>query len=768
MNPINILKELTVQEKASLCSGLTMWLTKPVKRLGIASLRLSDGPHGLRKEKEEKERLSVQDSEKATCFPPACTCAATWNVQLLHKMGEAIGAEAIEEDIAVVLGPGVNIKRSPLCGRNFEYFSEDPYLAGELAVAYVNGLQSKGVGASLKHFAANNQETYRMLVDAHVDERALREIYLSAFEKVVKKAKPWTIMSAYNRLNGVYCSDNHWLLTDVLREEWGFDGLVMTDWGAMNDRVEAIKAGCDLEMPTSLGINDEEIVRAIEENRLSEKQLDQCALRLLQLVEKWNETKHEKTCDFLKHHELARLIAAEGNVLLKNQGVLPFAKDQKLLIIGEFAEKPRYQGAGSSKINPTQLVSFLEILEDRGIPYEYCKGYGVENYTRDELLHSQAVAAAAQGGNVLIMAGLPAQMEAEGFDRTDMEMPEAYTALIQDVAAVNQNVAVYLSAGAPITMPWIDSIHAVVYGYLGGQAGAEAAADVLFGDISPSGKLPESFPMQLTDCPAKIGVDPNCIEYRESIFIGYRYYTTCGIKTRFPFGHGLSYTTFEYTNICVDGKTVRVKVQNTGKCTGSEVVQLYVHKCGGRVLTPQIELKGFVKIKLGPGEQKEVNFHLDDRTFAFYDTSEKNWRIEPGRYELRVGSSSEDIRLTANVELDGPMDFEPPVYYNREDVGQFPFEKIYQMPQIAESGEQCTMLTRLCEIKNLPTGRKIYADILAAFAGSQGMDKATEETLSTMIDDWPLRTIFNMCGQRISMDEREELLECLNRECCLD
>ncbi|HOL39224.1 MAG: glycoside hydrolase family 3 C-terminal domain-containing protein [Dictyoglomaceae bacterium] len=654
-----LISQMTLEEKASLCSGKDAWCTKPIERLGIPSIRMSDGPHGLRKAGEMFDK-----SVPATCFPTAVTLASSWDIDLLEKVGRAIGEECQAEDVQIILGPGVNIKRSPLCGRNFEYYSEDPLLSSELAAHFIKGVQSQGVGTSIKHFCANNQEHRRLTVNAIVDERTLREIYLASFEKAVKEAKPWTVMCSYNKLNGEYCSENKYTLTDILKNEWGFEGFVVSDWGAVNDRPKGLEAGLDLQMPYDGGNGDKKIIEAVKSGKLSEEALNKAVERILRIVFKAIENKKENaTYDKEAHHQLAREIARECFVLLKNDDkILPLKKEGTIALIGAFAKKPRFQGGGSSHVNPTKVDSaydeILKIVNGKA-NILYADGYSLDKDDIDESLIEEAKEIAKKADVVVVFAGLPERYESEGYDRVHMRMPESHNRLIENVAKVNPKVAVVLSNGSPIEMPWVDKVKGILETYLGGQAWGGAVADVLFGVVNPSGKLAESFPKKLSDNPSYLffpGEDDR-VEYREGIFVGYRYYDKKEIDPLFPFGYGLSYTTFEYLGLSLDKKEitdqevlkVKVKVKNTGNVKGKEIIQLYVRDIKSDVIRPEKELKGFAKVELEPGEEKEVVFELSKRAFAYYNVDIKDWYVETGEFEILIGKSSRDIVLRDKV-----------------------------------------------------------------------------------------------------------------------
>lgn len=671
--------QMTLEEKAGLCSGLDFWHTKGVERLGIPSLMVTDGPHGLRKQRSDADHLGLNESVPATCFPTAAGLASSWNRDLLHRVGEALGKECQAEDVSVLLGPGANIKRSPLCGRNFEYFSEDPYLSSEMATAHIQGLQSQGVGASLKHFAVNNQEHRRMSVDAVVDERTLREIYLASFEGAVKQAQPWSVMCSYNKVNGEYASESEYLLTTILRDEWGFEGFVVSDWGAVNERVDALKAGLDLEMPSSYGQGDAKIVEAVKNGQLSEETLDRAIKRMLTFILKATENRDkEAKCSLEDHHQLARLVAQESMVLLKNDDqLLPLSKSSKIAVLGQFAVQPRYQGGGSSHVNPYRLDLPLEEIKAKVADSDsirYAQGYSLDTDDVDASLIEEAVEAAKQADVAVLFVGLPDRYESEGYDRTHMAIPESHRVLIEKVSEVQPNTVVILSNGSPIEMPWIDRVKAVLEGYLGGQAFGGAAADLLFGDANPSGKLAETFPQKLSDTPSYLSFpgEGDRAVYQEGIFVGYRYYDKKEIEPLFPFGHGLSYTEFEYRDLTVDKKSMRddetlqvsVTIRNIGQRAGKEIVQLYVKDIESSVIRPEKELKQFAKVELAPGEEQTVSFTLDKRAFAYYHVDLQDWVAESGQFDILVGRSSRDICLSARVEVQSSVKLQLTVHRN--------------------------------------------------------------------------------------------------------
>lgn len=669
-----IIREMTLEEKAGMCSGKDFWHLKGVERLGIPEVMVSDGPHGLRKQAEEADHLGLNESIKAVCFPTACATACSFDRDLLEEMGERIGDECQAEDLSVILGPAVNIKRSPLCGRNFEYFSEDPYLASQMAAAHIKGVQSKNVGTSIKHFAANNQEHRRMSCSSEIDERTLREIYLAAFETAIKEAKPDTVMCSYNRINGEFASENHWLLTEVLRDQWGFEGYVMSDWGAVNDRVKGLKAGLELEMPGSGGNTDKEIVEAVKSGELEEAVLDRAVERILNIVFKFTDNRQEGKFDLEEDHKLAAKIAGESMVLLKNEGVLPLpAQGKKIAFIGKFAETPRFQGGGSSHINSFKTTSALEAAKEVA-EVTYAQGYDVKEDVIDQAMLDQAVETAKEADVAVIFAGLPDAFESEGYDRTHMRMPDCQNTLISEIAKVQENVVVVLHNGSPVEMPWADQVKGILEAYLCGQAVGQAEVDILFGKVNPSGKLAETIPYKLSDNPSYLNFpgDGQKVEYKEGVFVGYRYYDTKEMPVRYPFGYGLSYTTFEYSDLQLssdkikdtDKLKVTLKVKNTGNRAGKEIVQLYVADKTGAASRPVKELKNFVKVELQPQEEKTVEMELDKRSFAWYNTDIHDWYAASGEYEILAAASSRDIRLKKTVYVESTTELPMHIHMN--------------------------------------------------------------------------------------------------------
>ena len=658
-NVQDILSKMTLEEKISLCNGADFWHSKAMAQYGIPAVTMSDGPHGVRCQKNGADMLGVNKSEPATCFPTAVTSGAAWDAELLKAEGKAIGEEGLSYGVDVVLGPGVNIKRNPLCGRNFEYFSEDPYIAGAMGAAWVQGAQESGAGTSLKHFAANNQEYKRFNGNSQVDERTLRELYLPAFETVVKTAQPETVMCSYPRINNVHASDNHWLLTEVLRKDWGFAGLVVTDWGALCDRVKAMHAGCDLSMPGGSTYMEDRVAEAVRSGALAETDVDACAARVIALALKGESRPKGRAFDKDAHNALAQKIAENGAVLLKNEGGILPLETKDIVLIGEMARTMRYQGAGSSHINPTKLTSLCDALP--GVPFT--AGCDDKGAVTEESLR-EAADAAKQAKIAVVCVGLPDIYESEGFDRDTMAMPEGHIRLIEAVAAANPNTVVVLFCGSAVEMPWLDKVKAVLYMGLPGQAGGAAAANLLTGKANPSGKLTETWTLCYNDVPSRDTFGKKTTHYKEGLYAGYRYYDTAGKAVRFPFGYGLSYTQFAYSDLKIEGRTVSATVTNTGSTAGAEVVQLYVAPPKNGPYRPAKELKGFAKLSLQPGESQTVHFELNDRSFAVWCDG---WQIPAGSYEICIGASVADIRLHAALTVDGVSlaapDWQPGSWY---------------------------------------------------------------------------------------------------------
>lgn len=767
-----LVNELTLEEKASLCSGADFWHTKAIDRLNIPAAMVSDGPHGIRKQESLADHMGVAESIKAIGFPTASAMACSFDRDLLHKVGDALGEECVAEDLAVLLGPGINMKRSPICGRNFEYYSEDPVVAGELGAAFVNGVQEHGVGTSLKHFAANNQEWRRMSISAEIDERTLREIYLAAFETVVKKAQPWTIMCSYNRINGVYSCENDWLLNKVLRDEWDFEGLVMTDWGAMDERVPSLKAGLDLEMPDCHGETDKLIVKAVQSGELEEPVLDTAVERILTMVDKYLTARKgidpasmvhplpssvERGYDVAAHHALARTTAEQSAVLLKNEDILPLQKDKKIAFIGEFAKVPRIQGGGSSHINNTSVESALDAAGDS---VSYAQGFHIDEETTDETLLQEAITLAKESDVAVIFAGLPDSFESEGFDRTHLNMPANQNELIARISEVQPNVVVVLHSGSPIAMPWLDKVAGVLQMYLAGQASGGAAVNLLFGDATPCGKLAETFPLHLEDNPSYLNFPGNRekVCYQEGVFIGYRYYDKKKMDVLFPFGYGLSYTDFTYSNMKVtvnsknaadvdviketDEIVVSADITNTGNCDGAEIVQLYIKNPVVYEIRPEKELRDFAKVFLKAGETKTVTFTLNARAFSYYETRIHDWYAESGDYEILLASSSRDIRLQDTVSITGSkkIPFVADYITTCEDVELF-----------AKDGSALDEMLR----------RSGFAEA-TDHDGDDSMGSGTADMMKAMFAGTPLHSILSFSSEELTYEDIQDTIRKLN------
>ncbi len=736
----SLVAEMTLEEKTRMLSGDGWWRTHATERLGIPSISVSDGPHGLRK----VDGGGLQISVPATCFPTASAIASSWDTELIREVGIALAEECIANDVQILLGPGVNMKRSPLGGRNFEYFSEDPVLAGKMAAAYIQGVQSLGVGTSLKHYAANSQEFERMATSSNLDERTLREVYLPAFEIAVKEAQPWSIMAAYNSVNHVFATENTWLLQDILRTEWGFAGFVVSDWGAVHDGVSGVNAGLSLEMPGSGNYHQHKVLQAVRAGKISLSRLDEVIVPLLAVVLRAKASHPVNTAfDAGRHNVLARRAAADSIVLLKNAGeLLPlnFNESKTVAVIGGFAKSPRYQGSGSSQVNPTQVSTAydeLTKLADKNVVLRYAAGFTEEGSTTDELIDA-AVQQAQTADVAVLFAGLPGSYESEGIDRSSLDLPAGHNRLIESVLTVQPNLVVVLMNGSAVVLPWADRVPAIVEAWLGGQAGGGAIADVLTGRVNPSGKLSETFPVRLEDVPSYPAFPAKNREanYSEGIFIGYRYYDVRNVKALFPFGFGLSYTTFSYSNLRVtpavatdtEDISVEVTVKNTGNVPGKEVVQLYVREEQPRVVRPEKELKGFAKVALEPGEEKRVNFRLQARDFAYYDVMQRGWIVIPGNFAILVGASSRDLRLAQTIEVHAK---EPnPLPLTRDSL--------------------------LKEFKKHPQGKAFYPELVAGF----GMGDPDEVDIPTraFLEDMP---IYKICAFSEGRFTEERLLEIL-------
>ncbi len=781
-----IVARMTLTEKADLCSGADVWSLPAINRLALPSIMLTDGPHGLRKA-APGTHSGLSRNLPATCFPTASALASTWDVNLLREIGAALGDECAAADVAVLLGPGMNIKRHPLCGRNFEYFSEDPLLSGHLAAAMIDGIQSRGIGACIKHFAANDQEHGRMVVDVIADERTLREIHLRGFEIAVRQSQPWTVMCAYNRLNGVYCSENDWLLNRVLRHEWGFRGAVMTDWGAANDRILGIEAGNDLEMPASGGVNDRRVAAAVRRGELSGEVLDRSVARVVDLVWKSRERSSGTIAmDPLDNHALAHRAAAEGSVLLKNDGgALPLRRDARIAVIGAFARQPRYQGTGSSRVTPTRIECAFDAMQEivgAAHPLLYAPGYDPELSEPDPQRIDEACAAAAEADIAVVFAGLPSVYESEGFDRPHMRLPEQHDRLIEAVSQANPDTVVVLANGAPVAMPWVEAPKAILETYLGGQASGAAAADLLFGRRSPCGKLAETFPLRQADVPSDQWFPGTSrqVQYREGLYVGYRYFDSFQRPVLFPFGHGLSYTRFDYADlhvIRIAGQPCRVALTltNSGDVDGAEIVQVYVHRLDDSgPYRPEQELRGFCKVRLKAGESHALTIELDPNAFAFYDVEAGDWTIPPGEHEIRVGASSRDIRLRQRLAVDASGGArhlseshitDRPIFKDgRLDLDDETFAAMLGKPvPPPEAVRPFHLNSTLSEIETTRLGRLVAKRYRARFVERMGgSDAATRKMIERMADDTPLRSLVLFSGGKVSFAMAESLVAVLN------
>ena len=738
--------------KAGMCSGLDFWHLKHIDRLEIPEVMVSDGPHGLRKQDDKGDHLGMNDSIKAVCFPPAVLSACSFDRKLMQEMGETIGKEAQANDVSVVLGPAVNIKRSPLCGRNFEYYSEDPYLAGEIAAAFINGVQSQHVGTSIKHFAANNQEYHRMSSSSEADERTLREIYFPAFETAVKKAQPYTFMCSYNQINGTFASENKWLLTDVLRSDWGFKGYVMSDWGAVNDRVKGLKAGLELEMPSSGGANDALIVAAVKDGSLEEEVLDQAVERILRIIFEYADHRVPQEFTMEKDHKEARHIAEESMVLLKNdENILPLKTSEKVAFIGGFVKKPRFQGGGSSHINCFKVTNALDSVPSDA-QVTYAEGFPDDKDFYDDVQVAEALKTAKEADKAVIFAGLPDSFESEGYDRSHMRLPDCQLRLIDQILQVQPNTVIVLHNGSPVEMPWLSDVKGLLEAYLGGQAGGAAVANILYGKVNPSGKLAETMPLKLSDNPSYLNFGSGeKVEYREGVFVGYRYYDTKEMEVAYPFGYGLSYTTFAYSNLEIsnenptekDTVTVSADVTNTGDITGKEIVQLYVKDCTDSTIRPEKELKNFEKIALEPGETKTVIMELDKRSFAWYNTNLNDWFAASGDYHILVGASSRDIRLVGTIHLNSSQQLPMHVHMNTT------LGELFHDPRTSEFAKELTSKY----LSSMNSGEESPSEAAT--------EAISEEMVLAMTDSMPLRALISFGN--FSREEISDIIEKLNK-----
>ena len=762
-----IISTMTLEDKISLCTGGDFWHTKAMPQYGIPAIMMSDGPHGLRCQAAEADMIGINESLPATCFPTAVTAGATWNKELYAQESEAIGREGAAAGVSVVLGPGCNIKRNPLGGRNFEYISEDPYFAGKMAAAFIRGQQSAGVASSVKHFAVNSQEYKRQNGDSQLDERTFREIYLTPFEIAVKEGRPGTVMCSYNKINGIHASDNKGLLTDILRTEWGFDGLVVTDWGALNDRIGGYKAGCDLNMPGGSKFMEKATMEAVRNGKLDEAYIDATVERILRLVARSQDIVKPEI-DWDTHHALALKVAEQGAVLLKNEdSILPLAQSD-MVLIGYMAANLRYQGSGSSHINPTKLINITDAMP--GVPCCAC-GDQYGNVTEQDL--RDAVEAAKKQKIAVVVVGLPDSYESEAFDRDHMRLPEGHNKLVEAVAKVNPNTVVVLLGGSAMELPWADQVKAILYMGLPGQAGGEAAANLLTGKVNPCGKLTETWPYAYDDVISKYTFGKKNTEYREGIYVGYRYYDKADKSVRYPFGHGLSYTTFAYSDLIVRDRKVSVQVKNTGAVSGAEVVQLYISPPQNGVFRPIKELKGFARVELAPGEVKIVEFELNDRCFAIWNDG---WKIPGGAYAVQIGASSQDVRLEQSIEIAGEEIAIPAWQAGSwyESVSGHPsreeWEKLmgHSIPVIPEPKKgQFTMDSTCMEMKDHSLVMKIQymvtENIIAkGFGGKKDMSDPAYRMMLTCATDCPMRSVIISGGGAMSDSLAEGLLYMAN------
>ncbi len=759
-----ILAGMSLRDKATFCVGKDFWHLHENKNYGLPEIMVTDGPHGLRKQEEGSDNLGLIDSVPSTCFPTASATAASFDTDLMYEMGEALGEECVKEEVAVLLGPAVNHKRSPLCGRNFEYVSEDPYLTGKMAASLIRGIQSKKVGVSVKHYAANNQEKARMCNDSIVDERALMEIYLKQFEIIIRESQPATIMNSYNRINGEFASESKLLMQDLARDKWGYEGVFLTDWGALNGHAYSYKNGLDLEMPGIAQDRIDNVIEAVKYGYISKERVDESALKMIELYLQYMDSQNQgTTCSMNDHMALARKVASESMVLLKNTGkILPLDTTKKIGVIGSMAVTPRYQGAGSSKINPYKLDSAAEGFREAGIEIQYSEGYIPGETKPNEMRMKRAEALAKECDTVIVFAGLPDSFESEGFDRTSLEMPESHNELILRVSAVNKNVIVVLQTGSPVEMPWLGNVKAVLLSYLSGCQGGKATVDVLTGKVNPSGRLAETFPLKLshTPCYENFGNDKYRTKYTESIFTGYRYYDTADQKVLFPFGHGLSYTTFEYSNMnastydMTDNDTVKiwVDVTNTGDVFGKEVVQLYVAHSNPTIFKAKKELKAFAKVALWPGETKTVEFELDKSAFAYYNVNIRDWHVESGDYTVYVAKNVSEVCLDYVIHMHSTVDapipdyrVKAPTYYNLTKGGlkipDVEFDMLYGRTLNEEHNSlpftRNTTLGELAEATKL--GRKLYGALMSFLPNVVDEDNELVRMATAMIPDMPLR-----------------------------
>ena len=773
MNYEEIINKMSLEEKAQLCVGVDYWSSKEFEKYGIPKIKMSDGPHGLRVQKEKADNLGINESEISICFPTSSTLANSWNREMAYQLGKALGQEAKTEGINIVLGPAINIKRTPLCGRNFEYFSEDPYLTGILGSEYVKGLQEQNVGACVKHFAVNNQENRRRTIDVVIDERNLREIYLKAFEMIIEKSKPWSIMSAYNKVNEEYCSENTHLLEEILRKEWKYKGIVISDWGAENNRVKGIENDHELEMPGGRGNGVEETIEAVKTGRISERKLNNIVDRIINIAMRGKKDNNSEKYDKEEHHRIAEKIAEESIVLLKNEEHILPIYNKKIALIGDMAKYPRYQGAGSSTINPYKIENAYDNFKENNLIFDYAKGYERIESENDEGLIKEAINVAKKNEIVVLFIGLTENFESEGVDRENLNIPENQIKLIEEIYKVNKNIVVVLSNGAPIVMPWKDKVKAIITGYLGGEAGARAMINCILGKVHPSGKLAETYPVRIEDTPCYKNYPGTelTVEYQESIYVGYRFYNTNNLNVLFPFGYGLSYTEFEYSNLKVNKKDNEIeilfKIKNIGNMKGKEIAQIYISQENSCIFKPKKELKEFEKVELDVGEEKEIKIVLSKKAFEYYNPETFSWSVEQGKYKILIGKSSKDIVLEKEIFIESKdKNIEkqyPKKYYtgNINEITDSEFEELLgrKIPNrnliLAQINEENT----LEQIKETKIGKYIYENQMKKMKKllkEQNVNKATK----IMMDlQKPLKKFYEKKSSKITKKMVDELIE---------
>lgn len=778
-----LIKELTIEEKISLLMGKNVWWTKDIKRLEIPSIMMADGPHGIRKQKNESDNLGLNQAHLATCFPTAATVACSFDRDLVYQMGQAIAKEARSRGVSIVLGPGINIKRSPLCGRNFEYFSEDPYLTGELAYAFIRGVEDQKIGTSLKHFAFNNQETLRMTLASIIDERAKHEIYLSGFKRAVQ-AKPATIMTSYNKIETGYVAEDKSLLQGLVRNTWGYQGVMISDWGAVSNRVKALKASLDIEMPYSGENHNSEMLKAYKDGSLTEDEINQSVRRILTMVDTYPV---EKVKTHLFHHELACEIAKNSAVLLQNMDQLcPLNPNKEFLVVGEFATKPRFQGGGSSHISTNHIESFLDVLEEKQVKFEYAAGYNLKKPDEIDLDLIEDAAIKAKGKDaVILFIGLPESYESEGFDRTHLFIPKSHSILIGHLQEVNPNVVVVLQCGSPIIMPWKENVKSILHMYLSGEASNRACYDLLFGLVSPSGKLAETYPLDLEDVPSYsyFPGGNNSVHYKESIYVGYRYYDTFDVDVTYPFGYGLSYTTFSYSHLTVSKKTINadevvhvsVRVKNTGSMKAKEIVFLFVKNAPSVVFKAKKELREFAKVELDPGESKTIHFTLSKEAFSFYNTMIHEFHVETGLYQIEIGKSVTDIQLTSNIMVTNEEKIPLPHYqtkaksyytFNQDEISDQDFEGLlgYTPPPLnIKKVRPFTLDSTLDDVKHTMFGRLLHKVVKKEMKKiSINADDWMNELMEKVASEQPLRSLVSMGGGVITKEMMNSFIEMIN------